>query len=251
MESNPIWIARMCGDTLVLALIKYRGKIQVKNMLEIGLLLAICFVMGSKGPLVSVFMALFLFYLIYNNKNIGKILFVFSAGILIIVALFWGIQHSNSNFIQDRFSLNSIINPAPGYRVSRYVFSISKLPSHIIEGHGLGNWTIDYWSNVKYIPNWATSAIRLKDYPHNILVEILYECGILALLPFIEGILALIRTTSLKNLSRNYISIYVLLMANLGYAMFSGSITEGNRGIYYILALYCSLMNTHKKLRFN
>lgn len=245
MNQNPIWIARMSGDTIVLLLVRKQKKISFELILKLIFLSLIEFLMGSKGPLVATLVAVFIYYL--KSRNNGKkIGIIFIAGITLFL-LYEVILNSASSYIQNRFSLESIFVSSPGYRVSRYIYTIQHIPEKILTGHGLGSWSVNYWDGMNYIPVWVTNEMRRLDYPHNLFLEVLYEGGVLVFIPLIRGLLFVhgIPSRIGIKITNTYRGIQILYLTNMIYAMFSGSVTEGNRGVYYMLALLCGLYSAN------
>lgn len=58
--------------------------------------------------------------------------------------------------------------------LDRYSYTLREVKGNIW-GHGLGSWGKNYWGDLRAI----------YDYPHNILLEIAYETGVLSSLLFV------------------------------------------------------------------
>ena len=248
IDSNPIWIARIASDTtLVILISKNKWKKSINTFLILFLAFLMLF-MGSRGALVALFLSLFFYYKNEGKKKSRKILPMAITAIIISCIIFIIFVFFSNTYILQRFSLNSIFISAPGYRVSRYLFTLQKIPEKLLYGHGLGSWAKDYWEQVPYYPIWETAQMRAIDYPHNIFLEILYDGGLLCLIPFVFIIKKILKIKS-RVINWRYGALYYLFVANILYSLFSGSVTEGNRGIYYILAFLCGIMAKDKSLK--
>lgn len=239
--SNPIWIARLCSDTVILIFCGSKSKFTPIQIFRIVMLFGIAILMGSKGPIIATGIVLLIYYQSRGNLNY-KLLATIAAIIIIGIIAFF-IARTNSSFIRSRFSLSSILVSSPGYRISRYEYTLKKIPKNFWIGYGLGNWPIDYWRSVSFTPAWVTNEMKLIDYPHNMVLEIMYDGGLVSLIPFIASLFSIRKHSRYYGELQNTRPLFLLIIANFIYAMFSGGITIGNTGFYYFIALYCGIQN--------
>lgn len=239
---NPIWLGRIVSETMLSYLILWNNtaKKSLKYLIvafEI-LLLFVLILTGSKGPLFSLFVVVFLYYVVISrkkNRYVDKRQIMFLLVIFFsIVVLMFIVNQGELRFIAERFSLASIFNSAQGHRVHRYLFTISNIPQHFFGGFGLGSWGDYYW------------GIEQFDYPHNILLEIQFEIGLLGSLLFILIIYKILFCSKWKD---NVFLFYFVL--ELGFAFFSGDFCGGNRGLFLYMGAVSGYAIIRKKQKRN
>jgi O-antigen ligase len=237
--ANPIWLSRFISETMlgVLILVKLKT-INFFWILLVSPFLFLMIISGSKGPILSLFISFFLFLIIfttYKNKNKNYFLnkikkFVKNSILPLILAILIIVISINflpQDFIYARFSLDSIFSNMEGLRVDRYLRSIEIIKDNLIFGVGLGGWPIKY------------SGIDIIDYPHNIILEIFSEIGLIGLTLFLLILVLVSVNITFKNI--DYKMIYVLFIFNFINAMFSGDIASGNRGFFLYLSILSAL----------
>lgn len=237
---NPIWIARLCAETILCILFLQKENIQkekkkIINFILIIGLIGVIFVSGSKGPILALGLS-WIYYIYISHKNKFNLKFVRQILIfllIIVVVLFLLNNFKYLDFIKLRFSLDSIFVNAKGYRVERYDFTWEMIKEKILLGYGFGSWPILY-RGVDYI-----------DYPHNILLEFWVETGIIGLSAFIIIVILALKGVSKANSSIQMVATFFIL--SLIMAMFSGSISEGNRGIYTYLGMISAIKSLERQ----
>lgn len=235
---NAIWLGRLCSEQIMLILISNNWKLSRVQKLLFVLLSAICVFTGSKGPIVVVFVVLTLYYIKITSLSPKKIAITIMIS-LALLAVFYAISNASSTFIVNRFSLGTMMASGSGYRVSRYTYTIQAIPEHLVMGHGLGSWSKNYWASYG-----VTSSFN--DYPHNILLELLYENGIVVTFIWLLSVFLVWRAFKIVSRERIYV-LWLLLIMNVLFGFFSGSIIDGNRGIYYFFAICVALIPKLKK----
>ena len=227
---NPIWLARFSGFLFlyffVSNLIKFRF---LKYSILIALLLII-FLSGSKGPFLALIISI-----LYFNKNYFKHI------LIIIPIIFFLIIFSNQDgllnfYFQKRFlTLNpnqkEITTIIEGDRVDLFITTIINFFQlnilQIFMGIGIGTSSFLYFNFV----------LNERWYPHNILLELLYEFGPIILFLF----LALLFNIFFKSKDKS-ISIFVLYF--FINSLFSGDLPLNS---YIFLFLFIYLKKTSKK----
>ena len=236
LGKNPIWIARICGEQILLLFVLSKWKlIQSKKILFLFLLI-ICFATGSKGPIFSVIIIGISYYISISMLMSRKIAILISATILSVLFVFL-LNNLLSIPILNRFSNKSVesaTSVSNGSRASMYLYTLNAIPEKLLFGHGLGSWTNSYWSI------YGVSAVK-NSYPHNILLEMLFECGLITTFFWVFSIIKIKKYFKKYKYSVVY-SFYLILLLNIFYGMFSGSIIDGNRGIYYFFSICCALI---------
>lgn len=243
VNGSSIWTARFCGDAIICCAYKYMKKNRSIYIITGLFFFMVAVLTASKGPLLAILVVLSMYY--FHNENnttkkmkVGFILFVGAIGILI------AFQFITNEVILYRFSFKTAVQNAPGYRVDRYIYTIKNILSAPFRGNGIGQWGHAYWQQYKV----NLDYIDYADYPHNIILEICYEMGLIAVLLFLLPVVKCIK--EVKKLENGYI-VASLIIINVFYAFTSGSVVDGNRGIYYWIAFCCGIIcrNYSKKDR--
>ena len=178
---NPIFIGRYFGLATIFYLVTYiRSSIRSIKIITLVLLIIsiqFVFVTGSKGPLFGLILCLIiLVFMKYKNKPWKPLLFF---GLLILLPYLISYVDIVNFFIKNDFLFFRYIETSGSYESRTGVISLTMeayFKSHFIYqlfGHGSGGTV--------YLLN----QIDAPNYPHNILVEILYEYGIAGLILFV------------------------------------------------------------------
>lgn len=219
-EVNPIWTARILCDT-ILGLIIIKPVIKIRTIVILSLLIFFAILTGSKGPILSLLVVLGIWLLvrIFKRTSINHRRWAVAILLLGAVVSVIGIGYlaSSKNF-SDRFSLHAVLDMAKGSRMDRYTYTLREVKGNIW-GHGLGSWGKNYWGDLRAI----------YDYPHNILLEIAYETGVLQMLLFCVMFVII-----LKKSIGSYLFYFILLQ--FLYSMTSGTFAGGNDLLYLYLA---------------
>lgn len=114
--------------------------------------------------------------------------------------------------------------------MDRYSYTLREVKGNIW-GHGLGSWGKNYWGDLRAI----------YDYPHNILLEIAYETGVLQMLLFCVMFVII-----LKKSIGSYLFYFILLQ--FLYSMTSGTFAGGNDLLYLYLAFATGISSNRVRL---
>lgn len=240
---NPIWISRVCGDTMLCIFLRNR-RMRKKGYTFLFIFIGIINLLTiSKGPIIAMVVAL-LYY--YEKSDIGIQKKFIHNGIFIIFlfALWYAVYSFGDASLQYKLSMGVAIADSPGSRMDRYVYTVKMIKNNLMLGKGLGSWPMLYWGQYYDTLDFSISEFAFG-YPHNIFLEIIFESGIISFLPYVLSICYFFKMVG-KNITLNN-ELQVVFVANLMYAMFSGSVTDGNRGLYCIFALCCGLLNVKTK----
>lgn len=240
---NPVWISRACGDTMLCIFLRNKRIHKKYYLLLLVLIGLINLLTISKGPIIAIVIA-FLYYYEKTDKRVHKK--ILRNGILVLFfLLLWYVVYSfGDDSLKYKLSISVATTASQGARMDRYVYTINMIKDNLVFGKGLGSWPILYWSQYYNSLDFSIPEF-VFGYPHNIFLEILFESGIVAFIPYILGLCCFFKIAE-KNIALKN-ELQVVLIANLMYAMFSGSATDGNRGLYCILALCCGLLNVRTK----
>lgn len=238
---NPIWVARFAGDIFLLSWMYYFYKKDAKSRKLLFVILIPILIMlvvtGSKGVIAALFGTLLYFHMTKSINKRNKIRAF--AGILAVVILmfvivhFWGISR-----LAGYFRFDTIMDRRQGARLDRYIYAFNHISENLMMGHGVGSWG-------RYFLN-----KDIYDYPHNILLEIIFECGVITLAVFIIMFIGLFISEK-KN--RTY-EVHILISLTLFYlinAMFSGGLMTGNKNVFVYYCLVSSFLELNRKRKSN
>lgn len=223
--SNPIWISRATLIYVTIVLAALRIEFIYKVILIIpGVLSA--FLAQSKGPFLGLLAGFGIYYynfyqkINYNKKRIKttiKLIVVLVLSILFINILIESFDFLRNSRFAVLFSLRKLFSePTFLERVVRYTKAINIFFHNIIFGAGIGGF----------------APFDERYYPHNIILEIASELGIIGL-----SIWSIIIYNTYK-LSKNNKLYFILFIQTLTYAMFSGDLGFNNE---YVLISFMIL----------
>lgn len=169
-ESNPIVVARGMGMILIFMLFSFSISRSMVIKAIVCILIIITFiymlVTGSKGPALSLFVSLLILHIVFSNGMKYKLL---ALVFVIIVGFYFNYFSFGDGFFTERY-LNE---GSATSRLSQYKLIISAIVDssaiNFIFGHGLGGYS------------YISTGADIRDYPHNLTLEVLYELGLFGL----------------------------------------------------------------------
>jgi O-antigen ligase len=196
----------------------------------------ILFVLGGRGPLISVTISLTIPFLyraklkLYNKLQIKKY-FVFIVIILIVVVLISIYLYSKDLATATLSRILLLFEPgmgtSAGTRAEYYLTAYRLWLAKPFLGYGIGSWPI------------LIGLPDVNSYPHNILLEIMVELGLVGLILFgfilICALKGLIQSKYYKSILYSMVILMMFINAFTG-AMFSGDIND-NRIVFALLGL--------------
>lgn len=210
---NPIWVGRHFGG-LFIALLYFSFEIRnnsrfLINLVFSALLVYIFFMVGSRAVIISTIIVFIIFItnkvqLTSTKKNIF--------GFIVVVLVFYGLYYFyiyllESNTHQSLFARLELLQ----------LLNFTDLLT--VHGNGLGSWGP------------TILGLQERHYPHNILVEILFELGILGMIFSIYVFRYLFNWKTLY--LSNYLAFYFFLLS-----MSSGDIPGNNFLFLSIFLVY-------------
>ena len=204
---NPIWISRYAIFTLLMYFMFFRNRRYI-DLIVISSVSLIVFYSGSKGPVVALIVTLI--YLARGNK---LLIFQLLLGTFIyLVVTNINLSQYDQEFLYRRYLT---INPSNNLYIygDRYdillttikAYFNSSLPT-ILFGTGVGNSSSLYFGYL-YQSRW---------YPHNIIVEIICEFGLL-----VFTLVAISAFKTFRLADRNLIALLLFTFIN---SLFSGDL---------------------------
>ncbi|MDD3807283.1 MAG: O-antigen ligase family protein [Candidatus Marinimicrobia bacterium] len=235
---NEVWMGRIFSTGIILSFaLAFGFKIKTKGVLYLllstpGMFWGIL-VVGTRGPMLTAIMALFIIILFHKKRTWSEFITIFS-GLLIVFAIF-------IIFFVRRLSVFSsriLLNPADLqtdistlHRLWAWAKCFELIPQNFLLGIGTGGFrpvgiALFPWLNVTYA------------YPHNLFLEILTENGIIAFVLFIALLISVVK--ALINLYKNHYDMFlcfiVLFLHFFLNAMVSGDITM-NSDLWLVMGL--------------
>jgi len=180
-------------------------------MVTIGILIMLLF--GSKGPLISLILSPIIYLIFYKKISLMNSVFLsLSIGILIFILLSPKTvlnilpQQYQTYFEYRFFDFETYQNDRP----SLFKMALEDIDEKsLILGKGTGNF------------GYLITSQDVKQYPHNIFVEILYENGLLGLLFF----LFLLIKALFRNKREYFISTNSYLIITVYYFLLNAQVT--------------------------
>lgn len=173
-DSNPIMVARGMGLSIIF-LVYLSTRVSKFRVIYIGLIgvsLVYMISSGSKGPLLAL-LASYTFSSLYFSK-ISKRQFFGLIVISLLLVNMYGLLLADDGFLSQRFLNEGSVNSRLGqYRIISDGIINGSL-SDLIFGHGLGSYS------------YLNSGDDIRDYPHNLLLEVVYELGLIGFLVLIS-----------------------------------------------------------------
>lgn len=229
-DVNPIKLARFFGFTIISSIFFLRAIKPTaipRTLLVVSILLMFLLMLftGSKGPVFSLVISLIALYLIEKRIYFGFIIF-FMVGVLISLILKYLLDFSTAEFFMFRFNIevdsNYSVESRSTFIEHGFNMFTSSNFSDLLFGHGIGSFD--------HIPE-----IDVK-YPHNIVLELLYEFGILVLFIFIYFLVKTFHGLFL--LKSDDVSKYLMVMILF---LFIISLTTGDISGNYLLFWFMAM----------
>ncbi|MES2755846.1 MAG: O-antigen ligase family protein [Pseudomonadota bacterium] len=221
---NPIWIGRAAFEcVLISTLILGRRRWHVAIILLLAVF--VTYVSGTKGPLVSFLVVALLFLAKKMRASSFKYVAGSIIGLGVLAAVFFVVTSSldaESYFVQ-RFlmsvpdgSSDEILESA---RTTMWPVSLALLAKadvfNLLFGHGVGEFATFYFGQ----------AQNFRFYPHNLLLELVIEQGLVVMIIFL---LYIIRLFAKSVSGFKYLMVYFVVNA-----MFSGDLILNEYIFFY------------------
>ena len=232
MGGGPIVFGRWMMIA-VLVILFNKNKYSKYLYLLIPLFLFMSFTAGSRGPLYSFVIILFLYFLFSFRRNFFKIIIISFLGIASITTL----SLTENDKGAGSQSTSRVFNASSGSyaRVDRVKRSIKLIPKAPF-GVGIGNWAQE--SN-----KFSDLSHPDKEYAHNIFFELINESGVVVLLLFVILLISILDSSLfLLFYQENYYFLrltFILFVYLFINSLVSGDIVD-NRLMFIMLALFMS-----------
>jgi O-antigen ligase len=225
-------VGRVIGPASLVVLVygtilEKRVWLRVVSMLLFGVMIAVLLVLGGRGPLIATLLPSLLLF--YNGIDIDL-----HSGVIRIKRFIWPIAFMTISvfipivlFVSDKVfaTINRLLmlfeslGSSAEKRIDMYGKALQVWASDPIFGSGIGSWPV------------LAGFGDIKMYPHNIILEVLAEFGLVGLVLFSVPLLySLVYVATNSKLMYNYwplIGLMLFLNASIN-AMFTGDL-PGNR----------------------
>lgn len=240
--SNYLGLGRILGIGLVVALARGKGiqRSTKEKYFYLCIILLFLFIMlkgGGRGPLLALFGGWFITALV--NMNLSSFFsrlhlsrrFLTKCALVLCLAL---AVMSNLELLANTSQTVSrikILFSSEGYgisgdsRLQHWKNATALWTRNPIIGYGIGSWPI------------LNDTDDRRSYPHNIVMEILVEMGMIGLLPFLLLFFSALKNTRKASKSDAFF-LQMLLFVSLLNAMVSGDIPD-NRFLFTAIGLCC------------
>lgn len=177
---------------------------------------------AARGALVSFVLILPLAFLLSPRARQGRM--VLAMGLLAASALGAFFLLRSADPAKYGAKISELVAMSEGQstrgsasnRIPFYVQTAEAIPSHAIFGSGVGSWPVFYYGNDS------------RAYPHNLLLEITFEEGLLGLAAFVLFFVAIAARTyrTYQLAGREFSVIPIIILYSLTVAMFSGDLDD-------------------------
>ena len=236
LGGGPIVFARWMNIGLIILFFIKQSSLNKKNILLMLFFLVLSLAAGSRGPVFSLAITFAVYFFLNFQKVFLRVLFF--SFLIVSIAFFSGINTS----ILGIGKTERLVTKDNRSKNARMVFASRSfdLMSHYPLGVGLGNWQV-YANKIK-----PTHLLK-HQYPHNLVLEIFVELGIISGILFLILLLKILFYNYKKMYSNknNEHSFYPLLFYLQFYliinSFFSGSLND-SRLLFVVMAM--SLIET-------
>jgi len=236
LGGGPIVFARWMNIGLIILFFIKQSSINKKSILLMLFFLVLSLAAGSRGPVFSLAITFAVYFFLNFQKVFLRVLFF--SFLIASIAFFSGINTS----ILGIGKTERLVTKDNRSKNARMVFASRSfdLMSHYPLGVGLGNWQI-YANKIK-----PTHLLK-HQYPHNLVLEIFTELGIISGILFLILLLKILFYNYKKMyLNRNnehsfYPLLFYLQLYLISNSFFSGSLNDA-RLLFVVMAM--SLIET-------
>ena len=252
LESDPLSTAAAMGAatiacSLFATMVHTSRRLKIVSVAAIPLLLGVMITTGSRGPFIGILLtwlvAIFICY-----KQMSKVwfpLFVI-AGAIALSMLFVKLPEISTERIARIWRSGYELKSASQSRMEMFIWAASRFIEQPVLGHGTGAFAVD------------RGGIDERKYPHNIILELLYEQGVVGAAVLCAFLWLIFRRwRQAANLVKSYLltpEIYgavhlagLLFLFTFTQAMKSGDV-DGNRIMFFYAGLVIAAFNVTQRM---
>lgn len=172
LEANPLATATQIGTAAVIAFIfaimtHTSKRLRISSMALIALMIAGIVITASRGPFIGLGFT-WLVAIFICRKGVSKAWLPFIAGAIVIglVVSFTKLPEIATARVATVWKSGYHMKEAAYARTEMFIWTARRFPERLILGHGTGAFAID------------RGGQDIREYPHNIMLELLYEQGL-------------------------------------------------------------------------
>lgn len=172
LEANPLATATQIGTAAVIAFIfaimtHTSKRLRISSMALIALMIAGIVITASRGPFIGLGFT-WLVAIFICRKGVSKAWLPFIAGAIVIglVVSFTKLPEIATARVATVWKSGYHMKEAAYARTEMFIWTARRFPERLILGHGTGAFAIDRGGQDE------------RAYPHNIMLELLYEQGL-------------------------------------------------------------------------
>ena len=217
-------------------------RLRIVSLIMIPALIVGMVLTGSRGPFIGIIL-LMPIAMFVCKKRASKVWQPFVIAIMVVtfIMIFALLSEQLTSRISNMWKSSYDTSQAASSRTRLFSWAIERIPERIIMGHGTGAWAVDW------------GGVDEQRYPHNMILEVLYEQGLVGLsvlLPFLYVIFRRWRQSSgLINYYGLDTTLYLythiaglLFLFSLFQAMKSGDLID-NRAMFFCAGLVIAAFN--------
>ncbi len=237
--ASYLTVGYIIGISLIINIFSNIYNTKIKIAISI-ILLSVLFITGARGPLLFIVLIFMLYglniFFIKKKLNLKKFFFYTSIICILVISLSSKINIDTvfERSISRLVSLTEKNDNAANDRIERFLFVIENVDyDNLLVGHGFGSFGIEF------------EKVDLRNYPHNIFLEFLFELGLIGLLLYLFFLSILIKNF-INNKNFLTFSLFIFLILN---SMKSLSISDSRImfTFFAIMLIYnCKLENKDK-----
>lgn len=255
LEANPIQVGRILSivaGMIIILIIRQKGPNRVLLGIMLVMILITVVSTGSRGPLVSLFGGVFLYFLLFETKFRSRSISYFLTTVILVSLLIYllpenltyrYLQASQGDIVVTQTGVERISTIAT--RLNMWRMSIDSWISNIQNatvGLGAGGFSsLFIWRDFRW-------------YPHNIFMEILVELGLVGITLifalFVFSVQEILRCRIQGRFTKHtafWIVAFVIMFLS---AQFSGDIND-NRILFMLLTISIASAHADKKKLLN
>lgn len=178
---NPIWTARECAVGVILSLeLRARGATRWFYIIVGATCLAGLVRTGSRGPLLALLAVLFWIGAL-KTRDLRRTAIAFVGLALLVTALLGSSLNVNRGNPMAAYFLRAYASPVEdpnvATRLTLFKRAFQMWVTKPLLGHGLGSFAVE-----------ITGTSGFREYPHNMVLELLSETGVIGLVMFLAAL---------------------------------------------------------------
>jgi O-antigen ligase len=244
-ETSPLESATMMATGVLIclcycAMVRTSVIVKLLSCLAIPIMMVAILITGSRGPFVGVLIcAIVILFMFRRQLSVWMVPLILVSGIAGTVWLVVMLPRESIERTTKMFAGTYELKEIAYDRTYRFAFVLSHFPRHPFIGRGTGAYAMDHY------------GIDEPKYPHNIILELLYENGVVGTVVFLALVWAILRRwlvsrQIMRSFGRppdieGFVNIVAILVLFTGLQSMKSSDIEGNRFMFFCFGLVLAL----------